>query len=251
MTTPSQPRPVPASLAVCIAASFLTPPCIASEPEVLFDGATLDGWMVKCQSKDRDKDYWTVEDGTLTAQVPAESDHHYIWLLTEKEYGDFELALKVQTVDGTRANSGIQVRSRYDDQAGWLDGPQVDIHPPGPWRSGFIYDETRGVKQWLCPIQGPPSMAREEHAPDGWTWRHAKDGRDVWNDVTIRCRGTRITTTINGITVCDYDGAGTLDDDNHRRRRVGLSGHIGLQIHPGGGLFIRFKDIHLVPDPTP
>lgn len=81
-------------------------------------------------------------------------------------------------------NSGIQVRSRYDDEAGWLDGPQVDVNPPGPWRCGFIYDETREAKVWLWPDVGRPANAKPAHAPKGWKWFHA-DEKDVWNDVEI------------------------------------------------------------------
>lgn len=212
----------------------------------LFDGKTLDGWMVKCREKDKDKKYWSVEDGAIAARVPEVSDHHYIWLLTEKEFGDFELRLKVQTFDGTKGNSGVQVRSRYDDEAGWLDGPQVDINPPGPWRCGFIYDETRGAQIWVAPLVGKPSLATPSHAPKGWKWFHA-DGKDVWNGVTIICEGTKIMTIVNGVQIVDYEGKGHLDDENHRSRNVGMKGHIGLQIHPGGGLQIRFKDIRLKP----
>ena len=89
--------------------------------------------------------------------------------LTEDEYSDFERALKVQTYRDSKGNSGVQVRSRYDGDAGWLDGPQVGINPPAPWRSGFIYDETREAKIWISPIAGKPSVARPEHAPKGWT----------------------------------------------------------------------------------
>ena len=213
----------------------------------LFDGKTLDGWMVKCRPADKDKCYWKVIDGTIAAEVPAGSKHHYIWLLTEKEYGDFELKAKIQSFAKVKGNSGIQVRSRYDDEEYWLDGPQVDIHPPGPWRCGFIYDETRETKKWLSPISGPPSKAKESDAPAGWNWKHADEGENVWNDVHIICRGTSIKTIINGITVCEYDGKGKLDDEDHRRHRVGLKGHIGLQIHPGGQLEIRFKDLMVKP----
>jgi hypothetical protein len=180
----------------------------------------------------------------MTADVPSGSDHNYIWLLTGGEYSDFELRLKVQTFSDSQGNSGVQLRSRYDDEAGWLDGPQVDINPPGPWRNGFIYDETRGAQIWVSPIVGKPSVAKPEDAPKGWNWAHA-DQNDAWNDVTIICRGTRIETIVNGVTITDYDGAGHLDDENHRQRNVGLKGHIGLQIHPGGPLRIRFKDIRL------
>jgi hypothetical protein len=211
----------------------------------LFNGNNLEGWIVKCRPTDGDKArYWKVVDGAITAETPPGSKHDYLWLLTEKEYDDFTLRLKVQTDSASTGNSGIQVRSRYDDDAGWLDGPQVDINPPGPWRNGFIYDETRGVQVWLWPDVGPPANARPEHAPPGSTWRHSGD-RDAWNDVQIACRKTRITTMVNGVTIADYDGAGRLDDETHRARNVGMKGHIGLQIHPGGELRIRFKDLEL------
>jgi hypothetical protein len=211
----------------------------------LFNGRNLDGWVVKCRPEDRDKQgYWKVVRGTITAETPAGSKHHYIWLLTEKEFGDFELRVKVQTYSTTTGNSGIQVRSRYDDAAGYLDGPQVDLHPPGTWRCGFIYDETREARIWLWPNVGKPANAKPEHAPKNVQWFHA-DQRDVWNQVQILCQGTKIKTIVNGVTVADYDGKGRLDDAAHRAHNVGLRGHIGLQIHPGKELLIRFKDIEL------
>ena len=210
----------------------------------LFDGKSLSGWMVKCRPQDKDKEYWKVDEGAITAEVPQGSKHHYIWLLTKAEYGDFELKLKVRSYATSTGNSGVQVRSRYDDEAGWLDGPQVDINPPGGWRSGFIYDETREVKQWLSPITGPPSKAKESDAPEGWKWFHSDQGCG-WNDVHIICKGAGIKTIINGVTVCDYDGKGILDDEDHQRHNVGMRGHIGLQIHPGKHMVIRFKDIRI------
>jgi hypothetical protein len=210
----------------------------------LFDGKSLEGWVVKCRDEDRDKHYWRVEDGSIIAEVPKDSRHDYIWLMSEGEYDDFELKLMVQTLAEGRGNSGIQVRSRYDDQAHWLDGPQIDINPPGPWRNGFIYDETRGVQQWISPITGPPAMAKPKHAPAGWKWTHAGPSNS-WNEVHIICKGTTIKTIINGVEVVDYDGTGHLDDENHQARKVGMRGHILLQIHPGGPLLIRFRDIRL------
>jgi hypothetical protein len=211
----------------------------------LFNGRNLDGWVVKCLPQDNDKrGYWKVVDGTITAETPPDSKHNYIWLLTEKEYGDLELGMKVQTYASSTGNSGIQVRSRYDDEAGWLNGPRVDINPPGTWRNGFIYDETKGVQVWLWPDVGRPANAKPEHAPEGWKWFHADD-KEAWNDVHIVCRGTKINTVINGVTVADYDGTGRLDDEAHRAHNVGMKGHIALQIHSGRHLLIRFKDIEV------
>ena len=209
----------------------------------LFNGKNLDGWTVKCKPEDRDKvGYWKVVDGTITAETPPNSKHHYIWLLTDEEFDDFELRVKVQTYSSSTGNSGIQVRSRYDDEAQWLDGPQVDIHPPGPWRCGFIYDETREAKIWLWPDVGRPANAKPEHAPKGWKWSHA-DEEDAWNDVRIICNGTRIKTIVNGLTVADYSGEGRLNDAAHESHNVGMNGKIGLQIHAGKELLIRFKDL--------
>ncbi len=220
-------------------------PAQAAQWTSLFNGKNLDGWAVKCRADDKDKTgYWKVIDGTITAQTVPGDKHNYIWLLTKREYADFDLRLKVQTYGRTTGNSGIQVRSRYDDQSHWLDGPQIDINPPGPWRNGFIYDETREAGVWLWPDVGGPANAKPEHAPAGWKWQHADD-KDRWNDVLIICRGTKIKSVINGVTIADYDGAGRLDDDAHRRHQVGMRGHIGLQIHPGDELLIRFKDIEI------
>ncbi len=216
----------------------------------LFDGQTLNGWVVKCKPQDNDKrGYWKVVDGAIMAHWPPGSPHNYIWLMTEKEFADFELCLKVQTFSTSTGNSGVQVRSRYDDQAYYMDGPQVDINPPGPWRCGFIYDETRGAQIWLWPDVGRPANAKPEHAPPGWKWFHADDPttRDAWNYLRIVCQGLRIQTFVNGVPVADYMGQGRLDDEVHRLRQVGLTGHIALQIHPGGTLRIRFRDIVLRP----
>jgi hypothetical protein len=155
--------------------------------------------------------------------------------------------MRVHTRADAPGNSGVQIRSRYDDEALWLDGPQVDIYPAGPWRCGFLYDETREVNAWLWSDVGRPSNAKPEHAPKGWSWRHATDeSHDIWNDILIRCRGTHIETIVNGVHVVDLDGEGLLDDEKHRRYDVGMKGHIGLQIHSGRQQFwVRFKDVEM------
>ena len=227
----------------CAALALLGGVALAAEDAIsLFDGKTLKGWHVKCVPGDRDKDYWKVANGAITTEIPKGGKHNYIWLMTDDEYADFELKLKVQTFGG--GNTGIQIRSRYDDEAGWLDGPQVDIHPAGTWRCGFIYDETREAKQWISPIVGKPRMAKPEHATKGVTWKKADEG-DGWNDMRIVCKGTSIKVFINGVLATDYDGAGYLDDANHRKRRVGMNGHIALQIHGRADPKVRFKDIRL------
>ncbi len=211
----------------------------------LFDGRSLSGWYVACKPQDRDKTFWKVQDGTITCDSRGQKDHDYVWLVSEKEYGDFELRLSVRGYRESPGNSGVQVRSRYDRTAFWLDGPQIDIHPPAPWRTGLIYDETRETRRWIYPSLRNWEID-ESHAPRGWTWKYSDEG-DGWNVLRIVCRGLNIRTTLNGVAAADLKGDGILNDEAHRGRNVGLRGHIALQLHAKDELYIQYKDIRLMP----
>jgi len=212
----------------------------------LFNGKDLTGWIVKTLPGDRDKVFWKAVDGAIECDSMGRKKHAYVWLMTEKEFGDFELKLKFQAFRDSPGNSGIQVRSRYDEspkapRGGWLDGPQIDIHPPGPWRTGLIYDETREEKRWICPSLKNWAIKREQ-GPKETKFKYADEG---WNEMTIRCDGTKIKTILNGITIADYDGAGVLDNEAHKKHNVGMKGQIALQLHSNDELRIRFKDIRI------
>ncbi|MBI4875427.1 MAG: DUF1080 domain-containing protein [Acidobacteria bacterium] len=209
----------------------------------LFDGKTLQGWHVAAKPADRDKSFWSVKDGSITCDSRGRRDHDYVWLMTGKEYADFDLALKVRSFRESGGNSGVQVRSRYDEAAGWLDGPQIDVHPPGPFRTGWIYDETRGVRHWISPSL-PGSAMEPAQGSQEWKWKHSGEG-DGWNDLRIACRGTNIKTWLNGLAVADFNGAGLLDDETHRKHNVGLKGFIALQLHIKDDLYIQYKDIFI------
>ena len=60
-----------------------------------------------------------------------------------------------------------------------------------------------------------------------------------------RLSGMQFQTLMNGIPIADCEGSSRFDDAAHRARNVGLRGHIGLQIHPGNELLIRFKEIEV------
>jgi hypothetical protein len=235
----------------------------------LFNGKDLSGWRVAAREKDLDKEYWRVEDGVILCDTGGRKDHDYIWLVSEKEYGDFDLRLLVQGYKDVPGNSGIQVRSRYvtDPKApprareGWMHGPQIDIHPPAPWRTGLIYDETWETRRWISPARENWKIDAS-FAPRGWRWVYAdgtwagEKGIDVptftepgWNELVIRCRGTKIQTFLNGVLMTDFEGAGVLDDEAHRKRGVGLKGHLALQLHGHNHLKIRFRDIRILERP--
>lgn len=221
--------------------------------EILFNGKNLEGWQVKAQEKDRNKNFWSVENGTIFCNSLGSKNHGYIWLLSEKEYSDFELRLKFKVSRENLGNSGVQVRSRYDERAivdgeggvpGWLDGPQVDIEPNNPWRNGFIYDETRTVKRWINPSLPDWRIDKEKHAPERviFYWEDQQTG---WNDMTIICKGTNIKTFVNNVLVSDFDGSGLLDSEDHKKYNVGMNGHIALQLHKNSENKIWFKDIEV------
>jgi hypothetical protein len=211
--------------------------------EPLFDGKSLHGWHVAAKPADRAKGFWKVADYAITCDSRGHKDHDYVWLISDGEYGDFELKVRIRGFRDSTGNSGIQVRSRYDETSGWMDGPQIDVHPPAAWRTGLIYDETRETRRWIFPSLKNWEIDKS-HAPSGVAWVFS-DQRDGWNDLQIVCRGTDITTKLGGFLVADLKGDGILNDEHHRRRRVGMEGHVAFQLHSGDELYIQYKDIYL------
>ena len=209
----------------------------------LFNGEDLSGWVVKAKPEDQGKNFWFVNDGYIEANSLGRGDHDYIWLYTEKEYGDFEIKYQFQAFRESPGNSGIQVRSRYDEETYWLNGPQIDIHPPGFWRSGMMWDETRGNQRWIFPDIPDGEWVDSTMAIADHDLYFEED--EVWNEMRVKARGTKIEAWLNGHKITDYEGAGTLDNTLHKNLNVGEKGHIALQIHTGDELKIRFKDIYI------
>ena len=210
----------------------------------LFNGADLSGWVAKKAPADSDFTFWRVADGAIEANSLEHGKHDYVWLLTEKEYGDFVLRLKFQAFRESPGNSGVQIRSRYDDEASWLDGPQIDINPPGFWRCGMIWDETRGNKRWLWPEIPKDEWVDSTMAVPGIIF-YFNDDDPAWNELEISAQGTQLKAVLNGVTLMQWDGSGVLDDAVHQKYNVGMKGNIALQIHKNNELKIRFKDIEI------
>ena len=221
--------------------------------ENLFNGKDLIGWEVKCLSGDRDKVFWKANNGAIECNSVGNPDHNYVWLMTEKEYGNFKLRLKFQVFKFSKGNSGVQFRSRYDDSysapnGGWLNGPQIDIHPPMPLRTGLIYDETQGVKRWIYPSLENARIvpAKAPQAAHQSQLKYADNAPDEWNSLELICDGMKIKTFVNARIITDFDATGILDDELHNAHNVGTKGKIALQLHSGDELLIRFKDIEML-----
>ncbi len=219
----------------------------------LFNGENLDGWHVASPEaiKDLAKSFWSVDNGAILSNSMGSKDHGYVWLMSDNEYADFELRLKFKVSKENKGNSGVQVRSRYDQNAeiskhgiGWLDGPQADIHPNTPWRNGLIYDETRTIRRWIYPSLTSWRIDREDVTLERVVY-YKEDDYSGWNDMRILCKGTNIKTYVNNFLVADFDGSGLLDSEEHKNLNVGMKGHIALQIHKLDEIKIWFKDIEV------
>jgi hypothetical protein len=243
-------RPLALCLLLCLLSACSSSPSAApapSQPISLFDGRDLAGWTVYCQPKDQAKTFWSVDNGAILCDSMGRKDHNYVWLINDREFADFEITLKFQAYRDCPGNSGLQFRSRFDPalSGGWMNGPQVDIHPPAAmsWRTGLIYDETREERRWICPSLKNSTM-EERFKPAKHIFKYADDG-DGWNELKLICKGNHVTTIVNGIIRTDWDGTGVLDNEAHVKHNVGRRGHFALQLHTGDELRIRYKDIYV------
>jgi len=203
-------------LMALIGGLLLAAPVWAQEPAgsgwvPLFDGNDLTGWKNNGQEK------WVVDDGSILGESTV---GHYGYLTTEKTYSDFVLRLKFKPE--TNGNSGVFTRSRITGDSPKtgpdIEGMQIEVDPTR--HTGGIYES--GHRGWIAM----PLPACE----------NAIKPRD-WNDLEIAAEGRHFVTRLNGAQCVDY-----MDADQHFTEGV-----IGLQLHTGGGVKIRFKDIYLMP----
>jgi hypothetical protein len=178
----------------------------AQQPVSLFNGQDLTGWTI------HGTELWYVEDGELICE--SGPDAAYGYLKTDAVFKDFELTLEFrQEADG---NSGVFIRS--DVEGVRVSGWQAEVAPPG-FNTGGIY-ESYGRGWLIQPELGLDSALR----------------MGEWNTMHIRAVGDRVTTWLNGVQMID------LEDEI-----IGAAeGHIALQIHDGGGIKVRWRNLRVV-----
>lgn len=169
----------------------------------LFNGKNLDGWKIHGTEK------WYVEDGLLVCE--SGPDEEYGYLSTEENYDDFELTLEfLQEADG---NSGVFFRSTFEGTK--VTGWQVEVAPPNHDTGGIYESYGRG---WLVQIPDE----KEDILQMG-----------EWNKMKIRVVGGRVTTWLNGEQMVD------IEDEKIAEGK----GAIALQIHDGGGIKVKWRNI--------
>jgi len=179
----------------------------SSQKVSLFNGENLDGWV------NHGKEKWYVQDGEIICESGPSAEYGY--LSTEKFYDDFELSLEFR--QEANGNSGVFFRSTLEGTK--ITGWQAEVAPPGSNTGGIYESYGRG---WLIK-------------PDPEKDKALKMGE--WNKMKIRVVGNQVTTWLNGQEMI------TLDDE-----KIGAGkGAIALQIHDGGGIKVRWRNIELIP----
>jgi pimeloyl-ACP methyl ester carboxylesterase len=180
--------------------------------ERLFDGKDLNGW-------EGDTSLWSARDGMLVGTSPGLKYNDF--LSTEREYGDFMLKLTFRLVGGN-GNSGVQFRSdRLPPHE--MIGYQADL---GKNYWGCLYDESRRKR---VLVQASEAALKGLH-------------ESAWNQYDIRVMGDSIRLFLNNVRSVDYK-----ETDPGIKRE----GKIAVQIHAGGPMTIRFKDVWIQPLPRP
>lgn len=159
-----------------------------------------------------DENLWRVEDGEIVGTSPGIKKNTF--LVSDLMVGDFDLTLEAKLTPN-KENSGIQFRSEPLPD-GEMKGYQADMGA-GWW--GKLYEESGRALLW--------DKSGEQHV-----------NRDGWNTYRVRAVGDHIETWINGekcVDLTDPEGA--------------KQGVIGLQIHAGGPLEVRFRNLRLMVEP--
>lgn len=177
----------------------------AQKPQALFNGKNLDGWKIYGTEK------WYVEDGFLVCE--SGPDKEYGYLGTEKEYKDFELTVEFK--QEANGNSGVFFHSSIEGTK--ITGWQAEVAPPNMHTGGIYESYGRG---WL--IQ--PTADKEQYLKMG-----------EWNTMKVKVKGNEVTTWLNGHEMI------TLTDEKIGSR----TGQIALQIHSGGGIKVRWRNIRI------
>lgn len=214
--------------------------------EAIFDGKTLKGWTVSAKtghsgtSKNKSGGRWVVEDGAIVGSQDMPGNGGII--ITDKKYGDFEVALQMRNDDGP--DSGLFLRSTA---TGKCYQAMIDYHKGGNLMGiygegfpggkphvqnfSFINNVTEikvtEYKPFPCPVS----------AEDWKTFWNPKE----WNELRARIENNppKITTWINGVKFMEYQDTEKRHDD---------TGGIALQVHGGGDYtkqFVRYKNIRV------
>lgn len=215
----------------------------------LFDGTTLKGWHNNPQKIGHGTGgRWLVEDGVITGEQDPPGSGNGGILLTDQKFDDFELMVDMKPDWGVC--TGLFVRSNDRGQCFQM---MVDYHDKG--NVGHLYGEgTTGFNTRTFDINGKydqdqnlVGITTDKHltaadvdvvytcAPEDWVrvWK-----LNDWNTARVRVAGKypRITTWINNLKVCEFDGASAQTEKYDKEgifEALGAEGSVAVQVHGG------------------
>jgi hypothetical protein len=177
----------------------------AQSSKKIFNGKNLSGWTAHGTEK------WYVQKGELICE--SGPDKQYGYLSTNKNYKNFQLDLQFK--QEANGNSGVFIRSGIEGTK--ISGWQVEVAPLNHNTGGIYESYGRG---WLIK----PNPEHEKFLKEG-----------KWNTLRIRVINNKVTTWLNGNMMVDYSD-----------EKIGKGeGFIALQIHDGGGIKVRWKNIRI------
>jgi len=162
---------------------------------------------------DGDMSLWSVENGEIVGRTATGLKHNE-FLKSKASFEDFRLVVKIKLTPN-KENSGIQFHSEPFGQYE-MKGPQADAGA-GWW--GKLYEENGRALLWDKPGDGCIKP-------------------DEWNTYEVLAVSSKVRTAINGIRCVDIDDP-----------KISPRGILGLQMHAGGPMEVRFKDIQLELNP--
>ena len=181
----------------------------------LFNGKDLTGW--KATGK---MDVWGAEKGVIYVEKGGGG-----WLLTEQEFGDFELRVEYKMSKG--ANSGVALRTPTEGDPAYV-GMEIQLIDDEGWpgkladyqHTGSIYDVVPASKLNNKPI-------------------------GEWNSIRIVAKGSMVKVEVNGTTVVDAN----LEDSKEKKgaKHPGISrakGHVGFQSY---NTRVEFRNVFIKP----
>lgn len=240
----------------------------------IFDGKTLEGWHSEPRlpianypggpepKKDTEnykkaltsKGLWSVVNGAIIGGQDPPGSGLGGYLVSDKEYGDFELLVDAKPdwpIDtgiliraGNAGVPGIQVLVDHRKSGGLggfygnglagyhalpyafdakydKDGKAIGLVPEKPETTiEPVTDEKRRMLAYAAPV---------EEFLAAWKWAD-------WNTFRIRCEGkyAYVTTWINEVKICELDTSKIIHPNYDKEeifRRMGSKGHISFEVH--------------------
>src|SRR5262245_30011811 len=178
----------------------------------LFNGKDLTGW--KSTGK---MDVWGADNGVIYVSGSGGG-----WLLTEKEFANFELRLEYKMPK--HGNSGVALRTPRQGDPAYV-GMEIQLIDDVNWKGLQNWQNTGAIYNVVAPK----------------TIKNKEIGE--WNSMRIVADGRNIRVENNGALLVDAN----LDDyvKEHAKKHPGIlreKGHVGFQSHDGR---VEFRNIYL------